>query len=60
MSEATMCNRCTLDLITAQYAGKEVTCERVPITEEMGGWYAVTVDGKRVAWFLELSETCCC
>jgi hypothetical protein len=32
----------------------------VPITEEMGGWYAVTVDDVAVAWFMELSEECCC
>jgi hypothetical protein len=60
VSELTLCNRCTLELITAQANGKTVTCERVPITEEMGGWFAVTVDGRRVAWFMELSEVCCC
>jgi hypothetical protein len=40
--------------------GQKVTCEREPITEDMGGWYAVRVDGEAVAWFLELSEGCVC
>ena len=62
MSELTPCNRCTLDRITekAMLAGKGVRYARIPITEEMGGWIVVEVDGEAVAWFMELSEKCCC
>lgn len=64
MSELTECNACSLRGIE-QYAsarGATVTTRRIPITEEMGGWYEVRVSDQSepVAYFMELTVECCC
>lgn len=52
MSELTSCNYCTLNDIRrrAKRDGKKVEVHT----------NVVYVDGKRVAWFMELTDYCCC
>ena len=52
MSELTSCNYCTFNGIKARAKreGKKV---------ELRG-HDVYVDGKHVAWFMELTSSCCC
>ena len=63
MSELTPCNHCTFESIKArcEKEGKTVELKR-PEDEEMASLmkWAVVVDGKEVAWLMELTDHCCC
>ncbi len=57
MSELTLCNWHSLQLVKDKYGKANVTVKR-----ETDGWYAVSVKSKPdpVAWFMELSDRCVC
>ena len=66
MSELTSCNYCNLKKIkvNAKREHKKVKIKRSPQVgteryENMGG-VDVFVNGKNVAWFMELPDHCCC
>ena len=58
MSEYTICNYCTLKGIKAR-AKKDKKKVKVVANRKYGG-LDVIVDGKVVAWLMELTDRCCC
>jgi len=67
MSELTLCNYCSLRRIKTQARkdGKRVKVTAALYEGELRkfvvqGGVDVFVDGKKVAWFMELPNHCCC
>jgi len=56
MSELTPCNYCTFQDIIRRHQGATVELHGFPGSD----WVECTVDGKRVASFMELTEECVC
>lgn len=69
MSELTICNRCTLESMRhSQPEGVRIVLRRKGANFGLGGIAVLAVpkgetpdiDKHRVAWFMELTERCCC
>lgn len=64
MSELTPCNACSLNSMRSRAArrGAQITVRRLPVSEEMGGWYEVRAsdEDEPCAYFMELTVECCC
>jgi len=67
MSELTSCNYCSLRAIKARAKkeGKKVKVKPATYEGELRkfafqGGVDIFVDGKKVAWFMELPNHCCC
>jgi len=67
MSELTSCNYCNLKRIKARAKNEHKKVKVVPVSyggklktfSYMGG-VDVLIDNKKVAWFMELPDHCCC
>ena len=59
MSELTPCNYCTYKGIKerCKKEGKKV---KLVSSKEIPGWRAVKIEGKEVAWFMEITNHCVC
>ncbi len=54
MSELTPCNRCEIEWLKSRYPKGEVKLD--PSTGMLGFW----TGEEFVAWFMEVSDECCC
>lgn len=57
MSDMTQCNYCSFRSIKSRHRDEKIT--RKQSDKELGG-IDVFVDGKFVAWFMELTDHCVC